>query len=370
MGNIKKNEITLKNLGNTIPVTTQITNLNGSMEIGLEITVDTLKTFLSAGISDPIYTARAGGNLEPVNRVEPLKICDTTIMGVNSLMALPLVKEDEIIFYKDWDKTYMEGNQPFCIVSETYALEHNISLGDTLTFPIYVFKYLPDGISFEYIKVGEPTLTVIGIINQGMVTEDTQQMIVPVNWLCKLVEENGVSFYYDSARGIISNPLKLNDFKSYMEEKNIGEINLHANDRRSGDKLIVQDKIFIETASKLQHNIKMFQTFQIPFFVLVILLIVLVSFLILRSYQKELAISNSLGRPKILSGVSFFLENLSLYLLGCIIILPILLHVTGIGLTEMLFIYILFLICACVGIWGALCFLLRFDTMALLTKID
>lgn len=370
MGNIKKNEIALKNIGNAIPVTAQITNLNGSLDIGLEIDTKYLEAFLSADITNPVFTARAGGNLESINRVEPVKICDTAIMGANSLSAFPFMKENEIIFSENWGSAYLSGDKPVCIISESYAETHNITLGDELTFPIYVLKYHQDGITFDYIEVGEPTITVIGIFQQGMGADEIQQMIVPIRWLSKLVKKNGTSFYYDSARGTLRNPLKLNNFKAYMEENNFGEINLEANDRRSGDRLIVQDKIFIETATKLLHNIKMFRIFQHPFFILIVLLIILVSFLNLRSYQKEIAIASSLGRPGLISGFSFFLENLLLYLIGCIAILPILLYITEIGLLEMLYIYLLFIVCASIGIWSALGLLFRFNTLELLTRID
>lgn len=370
MGNIKKNEVTLKSLANTIPVTAQISNRNGSRDIGLEITTNSLDTLLSADITKPVYTAQVGGNLELINRVEPVKVCDTQIVGVNSTLALPFLKDDGITFGDGWDETYLERKKSLCIISEDYAKEHDINIGDTLSFPLYIYKYNKDGLSFKFIKVGEPNLTVIGIYQQGNMSDVIQQMVVPVNWLRSFVEESGTAFYYDSARCTIKNPLKLNDFKVYMEKMNFGEVDLEADDRRSGDKLIIQDKIFIETASKLQENLNTLRWFQIPFFIIIILLIILVSFLILRSYQKDMAIASSLGRPKLLSGTSYFLENLLLYLLGCILVLPMLIGITGIGLANMLPICLLFLGCACIGIWVALALLVRFDTLALLTKID
>ena len=68
--------------------------------------------------------------------------------------------------------------------------------------------------------------------------------------------------------------------------------------------------------------------------------------------------------------VRYFCENILLMLLGGIIVLPMLIGVTGIGLWEIITIYMMFLICACIGIFIALYLLLRFDTLAMLTKID
>lgn len=370
MGNIKKNEITLQSLSDTIPVAAQITNRNGSRDIGLEINTNTLDKLLSEYITDPIYTAQAGGNLDPINRVEPVKMCDTVIVATNHVSGVPFIAGDGITFLEGWDETYLGKDKALCMVGERYAARHDISIGDTISFPLYVIKYEKDGMSSKFVEVGQPSLTVIGTFRGENEIDESHRMVVPVNWLRLYVEDKDIPFYYDSARCTVKDPLNLNEFKSYMEEMNFGAVDLKASDRRSGDKLIVQDKIFIETASKIQDNLKMFKMFQVPFFILIVLLIILVSFLILRSYQKDMAIASSLGRQKVLSGVSFFLENLILYLLGCIIVLPVLISITGIGIISMLSIYLLFLGCACIGIWGALLLLLRFDTLALLTKID
>lgn len=370
MGNIKKNEITLQSLSDTIPVMAQITNRNGSRDIGLEINTNTLDKLLSEYIVDAIYTAQAGGNLDPNNRVEPIKMCDTIIVATNNVAGVPLIVGDGITYLEGWDDTYLGSDEALCTVSESYAARHAISIGDTISFPLYVIKYEKDGMTHKFIEVGEPSLMVIGTFRGDNEIEESRRMVVPVKWLRLYAEDNGIPFYYDSARATVKDPLNLNEFKSYMEEMNFGAIDVKASDRRSGDKLIVQDKIFIETASKILNNLKMFRLFQVPFVILIVILIILVSFLILRSYQKDMAIASSLGRQKIISGASYFLENMILYLLGCVIVLPILIHITGIGLGNMLLIYLLFLGCAGIGIWGAILLLLRFDTLALLTKID
>jgi len=173
----------------------------------------------------------------------------------------------------------------------------------------------------KFIEVGEPSLMVIGTFRGDNAIEESRRMVVPVKWLRLYAEDNGIPFYYDSARATVKDPLNLNEFKSYMEEMNFGAIDVKASDRRSGDKLIVQDKIFIETASKILNNLKMFRLFQVPFVILIVILIILI-------------------------------------------------HITGIGIGSMLLIFLLFLGCAGIGIWGAILLLLRFDTLALLTKID
>ena len=129
-------------------------------------------------------------------------------------------------------------------------------------------------------------------------------------------------------------------------------------------------KLFIETAEKLEQNLKVLRWFLAPFFALVIVLVTLVTFLLLRSTRRDMAISLSLGRPKILSGCACFFGMLIANVCGCAVAVPILLCTAGLVLGQILTICGLYLASSCVGVLLALILLLRFDALELLTKID
>ena len=92
---------------------------------------------------------------------------------------------------------------------------------------------------------------------------------------------------------------------------------------------MVDDQLFIETAEKLEQNLKVLLWFLAPFFALVIVLVTLVTFLLLRSTRRDMAISLSLGRPKILSGCACFFGMLIANVCGCAVAVPILLCTAG-----------------------------------------
>ena len=115
---------------------------------------------------------------------------------------------------------------------------------------------------------------------------------------------------------------------------------------------------------------KVLRWFLAPFFALVIVLVTLVTFLLLRSTRRDMAISLSLGRPKILSGCACFFGMLIANVCGCAVAVPILLCTAGLALGQILTICELYLASSCVGVLLALILLLRFDALELLTKID
>lgn len=136
---------------------------------------------------------------------------------------------------------------------------------------------------------------------------------------------------------------------------------------RSGSR---QDGLFIKTAGELKQNLEVFDSFLLPFFGLIIGMITLVTFLVLRGSRREMAIASSLGRQKSMNAASQFFGAIIAELAGCAVALPVmclavdLLPLTAVAVAGV------YMACACVGTGIALWFILRFDTLALLTKVD
>ena len=371
-GNILNNETMLQNLSQAIPVTMQVVGRSGTEQIGLEIDTKHLDALLSSDIKNPLYTALAGGNIEKENQIGAIKSCDTQIIGVNKIAALSSsVTKEQVSFIDGWDEDAFADTKSVCIVSEAYAARHHVSLGDTLNFPLYVLSYNSDEITFHFVEVEEASLQVVGTYELGeTITAEANNMVVPVNWLRPFIENQDIDFNYSSFQCTVRDPLQLNKFKADMREKHFKEVNSDSPEERIGDALQINDKLFIQAADGIQQNLDIFRWFQVPFYALVVIIIIFVLFLILRSSRTDMAIAISLGRTKGMCAVRYFCENILLMLLGGIIVLPMLIGVTGIGLWEIITIYMMFLICACIGIFIALYLLLRFDTLAMLTKID
>lgn len=105
-GNIQNNQTALRNLSREIPVTAQVVSRNGALQIGLTIRTRHVDALLSADIREPLYTALAGGNIEPENQVANIKNCDTSITGINSLAAL--TSGEQVVFADGWDATFVQ----------------------------------------------------------------------------------------------------------------------------------------------------------------------------------------------------------------------------------------------------------------------
>ena len=126
----------------------------------------------------------------------------------------------------------------------------------------------------------------------------------------------------------------------------------------------------MKTAGELKKNIALFQNLLVPFFVLLMGLFVLTTFLTMRGAKREMAIACSLGVSKRRCAMPNFLYAVLLNLLGCAVTLPILCAALRMPILYVLLVFGIFMVCAALGTAVALVCLLRFDTLTLLTQTD
>ena len=368
LGSIQTAESAEKNLAQVIPVTAQVVSRSGARTVGFEIDENHFANLMKADIKD---TASACANFQEQYRAEDVQGADTSVTAVSGLSALVGVTEESIAFENGYDLSFLERAEPLCVVSQSYAAQYGLNSGDTLSMPFYVTRYNDDGFSLRYEHLGMQGVKIIGVYADSASGSAVPcSMIVSVPWLQTVVKDNNLRFYYSSFRCALRDPMKLNDFKDAMRGAGFAKPDPNAFDERHGDTLVVDDQLFIETAEKLEQNLKVLRWFLAPFFALVIVLVTLVTFLLLRSTRRDMAISLSLGRPKILSGCACFFGMLIANVCGCAVAVPILLCTAGLALGQILTICGLYLASSCVGVLLALILLLRFDALELLTKID
>lgn len=363
VGNIGVNKAALQSLSDSVPVTVRITSRNGAKTAGLNIEAKPFDHLKEAGVHDVRCTAVAAGAFSPEVRAQEMFLGgDTIVRAGNSLEALEL-SADNLHFADGQSAAFLSGDSAQCVIGEDYAERTGLHPGDTLSLEIYTVRQSMNGTIYQ--MIGDAALEIIGTHS----APGGADVILPVNFLRTEAETAGVSFLYDSCSALVDDSTHLKDFKAEMQ-KYFMDINLSAEDPNAGDALSVEDELFVKTASRLRQNIALFQSMLVPFFALIIELVVLTTFLTMRSTRRDMAIARSLGVSKWRCAAPNFISTVLLDMLGCAVILPILsaaLHIPALSAHA---IFGLFTLCAALGTAAALLCLLRFDTLTLLTQVD
>lgn len=362
INNIKTLETSLRKLSQTIPVTGEICDISGSKTTGLEI--DERK---GNQIIFSQYVVQAKYTIQVVaNNINNQNNISTTLMGCNSIDALPLLYDDNIDFMSGNDSSFLTDDKNNCIVEAEFAKQNNIVLGQEITFSLSIYKY--DSGIYLTDNIDNVKMNVIGIYDYNSATNTS--IIVPVKSLARLVKESGNEVFYDSLKFELKDPGKLNEFKQDVKSIGFSNINSQSVQSVAGNSLIVYDNIYIENASNILDALQMYRLFEIPFIILMFVLYVLVIFLLIKNKQLEMAISLSLGQSKKAVNFNLFLEIEILSILGCLLGVLALVLITDIEIFSLLMIFFGFLILSILGIMFVIKLLMNFDIMQLLSKTD
>ena len=346
-----------------MPVTVRITSRNGAKTAGLNIEAKPFDHLTEAGVHDVRCTAVAAGAFSPEVRAQEMFLGgDTIVRAGNSLEALEL-SADNLHFADGQNAAFLSGDSAQCVIGEDYAERTGLHPGDTLSLEIYTVRQSMNGTIYR--MIGDAALEIIGTHS----APGGADVILPVNFLRTEAETAGVSFLYDSCSALVDDSTHLKDFKAEMQ-KYFMDINPSAEDPNAGDALSVEDELFVKTASRLRQNIALFQSMLVPFFALIIGLVVLTTFLTMRSTRRDMAIARSLGVSKWRCAAPNFISTVLMDMFGCAVILPILSAALHIPALSAHVIFGLFTLCAALGTAAALLCLLRFDTLTLLTQVD
>ena len=367
-GNVQSTQKAIDALAEAIPVKVSIVNREGSRRTELFIDSQMLDDLSASGVKDVFATAEAAGAWSDSAKSQEFFFGgDVTMAAVNHLRAWENVEEDKLEWQNGTDASVLETDQPVCVLTEKCAARFGVGLGDEVSVAVYSVRRNASVVTYEQIE--DAPFRVAGIYHNGDSTID-KEMHITTGWMRAAAERKGIFFSYDSAVCRLSDPRKLNEFKAELPKMGFMPPFEGANNLIRGDAIAVDDELFIKTGQNLRRNLETFQRFLIPFYLLIIGLVTLTTFLMLRNSRREMAIASSLGQPKWQTALSNFASTVTAYLVGCALMVPGVVLLAGISALEGLAICGVFMLCAAAGVALALAMLLRFDTLALLTKTD
>ena len=362
----------LAGMGTQMPVTATITNANGSREFGLSIPTQAVDGFLRMGVTDPVLTAESYGNINKAQLGAGSGIISIHLMGTNTMDAFTFLK-DAVTAGEPLD--FLAGDAPKCILNAEYNNRNGLSiaLGDGIAVNLYRGNYDAYGSLLEFIPVAPAQLSVAGFysgeVSDGLPGE-APDIICPVLWLRQQYQTANAVFKYNSATGTVADPLSLNAFKEQAEALRFKQVDPQAGFSVIGNALLVSDKVFIETASQIQRNIRTLRLFLGPCVFLVLALITLVSFFLSRSRRNEIMIAKGLGMRRASLCFDLVAENCSLALVSGIAAGIVMLAATRISGSAYLPILLLFMLCTLLGSLVSAVMATRVSAMALLARAD
>ena len=109
---------------------------------------------------------------------------------------------------------------------------------------------------FRFVEVGKASLVVAGTdVSSEVAAGNASDVAVPARWLQSFLQDAGLDYTYASFQGTVADPLQLNEWKAGMKKAGFQEVDPDSFKEREGNALEVNDRLFIETADRIQENI-------------------------------------------------------------------------------------------------------------------
>jgi hypothetical protein len=375
LGNIAASRKQLNHLPDVIPVNAHISNISGSKAVGLLIKGDLIKQVKATDMVKNLrYTIQLRANFAPETPEEALGFKYISIMGVNDIEAFSLLSAEDIKWADGIPEDYLQGQQAGAIVDEVFLQDNDLHIGDEVNLSLYSLDFGERLNELYYRNIDDIAIEIVGSFTITGTAQGTVMMpnlICPVGWAEELLRAYDMDIYADSANFVVREPLKLNDFKSAMDDLGFQSVNAQADSYSLGGiGLLVNDETFVRSASSLQKNLTIMRVFM-PFIILLIVLVgYIASYLVMQSRRMEVAVMRSLGVDQRNFILVLSAENAVLILIGCLIGIVAAVRMTGIGIWEVLMVTIVFFASYMGGVVAALLKLCRFSVMEVLTRSE
>lgn len=321
-GNIVSNRNQLVGLSESIPIFCRITNLNGSMESGLEIPEEQILNLKSSShVKNPVFTVHlmAGeGEFLIEDWKEHLKI---PVIGTNSIQGVEGITSEQITLKEGTNLDFLDSAVCSCVVSKRLMKEYNWEIGDSVSLNLYYYHH-----ENEYALKIDPLdlvdFQIIGTMEEVPFKDSgylPPEILLPFEAVQEIYHAKEIPFSADSASFCLADSLKLNEFKAEMEKNRLLQITPYAKDSYRGVALLVKDSVFIDAANRLRQVMDTLLGF-LPFILVIVVFVgYIISYMMVYSRKKDFSIMRSIGfRFKEVFAV-FFMEQFLLALCGTVV---------------------------------------------------
>lgn len=327
MAGIDRTEKQLLQLPDAMPISASVASVDGSRFEGLQIlekTVDGLQS--SAHVRDLRLTVllrggignRAPGGLGSLTPEEAKTYYAIwAVLGANTVEAVAGFEPDAVTWLPDYGPDFLSSDKPVCLIDKNLMETHSLSLGDSVPVDLHYYRYGDHGeITYEPVELTE--LRIVGTVDMGGAA---QRVVVPFEYIRAVFHRQDITFTAASASFYVRDPLKLNDFKAEMKTIQLSKVDTSGNAALAvlanrGAALLVNDAIFISSATRLQESLSLLRGF-LPLLAVVLAAIgYFVAYLMIQNRREENAVLRLLGMSRRESMGLYFTEMVLLTLSG------------------------------------------------------
>ncbi len=333
LGNIRSTEKILEDAPKSFDITGKIWNMCGESDHGLFISHQVLEDLYgSKRIGEIAESAELMGNLSDDvylsdgSSGEGSEVPDSvSLLGINRMECIQGMSKEDITWEdgqeesgKNWEAFLKSSSD--CIVSDAFAEESGLSLGDTAEFSLARYSQGLAGVILERQALKPEVFHIAGIYKEETGREGgNPDILLPLDAVKAIYEKNDIVYFASALSFRVTKPMELNELKKELGDAGLKEIIYGSPRSYAGIGVKLTDTEFIHSMESADRSLALLESF-LPFVFLIIAMAgYIIPSLLFQNRREEYAVMRALGTGKHFCSLLFYIEHILPAMAGALI---------------------------------------------------
>ncbi len=312
-------------------ITGEIWNMCGELNHGLFISHQVLEDlYESSYISEIAESAElmgelengAGGTTDESGKVpagEEGIPDDVTLAGVNRMECIEGMTEEDIAWESGTDWKEFQESSDACLVSESFARESGITVGEDIQFGLERYSQGLAGVTLTREELTPEVFHVAGTYKELQGRDGgNPDVLLPLDAVKNIYERNDIVYFASALSFKAADPTRLDEVKRELADAGLKEIIYGSPNSYVGISVKLTDSVFIRSMESADRSRALLESF-LPFIFLIVAAAgYIIPSLLFQDRREEYAVMRALGTGKYFGGSLFFAEHILPALAGAL----------------------------------------------------
>ena len=323
LGNIAGTRRQLEEMPEKFPISGEIWNGCGEMNHGLFISHRVLDDLYESPLFGSIAeSAELVGNIamgdpdsgeldsEEKNGTDPGEN-DISLTGVNRTECLEGMKEGDIAWGDGVDWESFQKSNDTCLVSEIFAKESGLAIGDTVRFDLARYSQGLAGVTLTREELLPETFRVEGIYKEAAGRDGgNPEVLLPLDTVKGIYEKNDKVYFASALSFELTDPMMLNEAKKALSDAGLKEIIYGSPNSYVGIGVKLTDSVFIRSMESADRSLTLLESF-LPFIFLIVAAAgYIIPSLLFQNRREEYAVMRALGTGSRFCSLLLYAEHI------------------------------------------------------------
>ena len=323
LGNIAGTRRQLEEIPEKFTISGEIWNGCGEMNHGLFISHRVLDDLYESPLFGSIAeSAELVGNIamgdpdsgeldsEEKNGTDPGEN-DISLTGVNRTECLEGMKDEDIAWGDGVDWESFQKSSDTCLVSEIFAKESGLAIGDTVRFDLARYSQGLAGVTLTREELLPETFRVEGIYKEAAGRDGgNPEVLLPLDAVKGIYEKNDKVYFASALSFELTDPMMLNEAKKALSDAGLKEIIYGSPNSYVGIGVKLTDSVFIRSMESADRSLTLLESF-LPFIFLIVAAAgYIIPSLLFQNRREEYAVMRALGTGSRFCSLLLYAEHI------------------------------------------------------------